>query len=59
MTVQEIFNTSREIETVVIELDKIVNTSCPNCIIKEKISELKKIAYDNCELAQKALMEQC
>ena len=57
MIIQELHSKSREIETVVRDLDKMVNTSCPNCIMRQKLNELKKLAYDNCELAQEALMK--
>ena len=57
MIIQELHSKSREIETVVRDLNKMVNTSCPNCIMRQKLNELKKLAYDNCELAQEALMK--
>ena len=43
MIIQELHSKSRKIETVVRDLDKMVNTSCPNCIMRQKLNELKKL----------------
>lgn len=48
------FILSRQIESDVIDLDKYVGELDVPAEVKEKIKHLRKLAYDNCEEAQKS-----
>lgn len=55
MYIKELHDMSGKIEDIARELDRMASTSCPNTLMEEKIKELNKLAYENCEIAQDAL----
>ena len=49
---EKMFNLSRELEGLTVEMEKLINDSDVSDELKAKASEMRKLTYDNCEIAQ-------
>ena len=49
---EKMFKLSRELENTTIQMEKLINDSDVSDELKEEASKMRKLTYDNCELAQ-------
>lgn len=49
---EKMFKLSRELEDTTIQMEKLINDSDVSDELKEEASKMRKLTYDNCELAQ-------